>query len=50
MEEKVYKTMGGAGALNIVVGVISIVTGLACGVLLIVGGAKLLSQKRNILF
>ena len=34
MSEKTYKTMGGSGALNIVVGTVSIVTGIACGVLL----------------
>ena len=31
MEEKVYKTMGRSGALSIVVGVVSIVTGVAGG-------------------
>ena len=50
MEEKTYKTMGGAGALNIVVGVISIVVGVACGVLMIISGAKLLAGKTKILF
>lgn len=50
MEEKVYKTMGRSGALSIVVGVVSIVTGLAGGVLLIVSGARLLSRRTKILF
>ena len=50
MEEKVYKTMGGAGAMNIVLGVISIAVGLACGVLLIVSGSRLLAGKSIILF
>lgn len=50
MEEKIYKTMRGSGALNIVVGVIVFVIGAASGVLLIISGAKLLSGKSKILF
>ncbi len=50
MEERVHKTMGLTGALNITTGVVSIVVGLACGVLLIVGGSKLLSDRKNLLF
>ena len=50
MEEKTYKTMNGAGALNIVLGVISIAVGVACGVLMIISGAKLLAGKSKILF
>lgn len=50
MEEKIYKTMGGAGALNIVIGVITLVAGITGGVLLIISGAKLLSGKSKILF
>lgn len=50
MEEKVYKTMGRSGALSIVIGVVSIVTGLAGGVLLIISGARLLSGRTKILF
>ena len=50
MEEKVYKTMRGTGATNIVVGVLSLVVGITGGILLIISGAKLLSRKSNILF
>lgn len=50
MEEKVYKTMNGAGAMNIVLGVVALTIGLAAGVLLIISGAKLLAQKSKILF
>ncbi len=50
MEEKVYKTMNGAGAMNIVLGVISLTVGIAGGVLLIVSGAKLLAGKSRIIF
>lgn len=49
MSEKVYKVMGGAGALNIAFGIISIVVGLATGVLLIISGGKLLSGRKNII-
>jgi hypothetical protein len=49
MEEKVYKTLGGTGAVNIAFGVISIVAGVATGVLLIISGAKLLAARRNII-
>lgn len=50
MEEKTYKTMGGAGAMNIAIGVIALVTGVTTGVLLIVGGAKLLAGRNKIIF
>ena len=50
MEEKVYKTMNGAGALNIEIGVIAIVAGLTSGILLLISGAKLLIHKSNIMF
>ncbi len=50
MEERVHKTMTWTGALNIAVGVISIVFGLAGGVLLIVSGGKLLSDRNKLLF
>ena len=43
MEEKIYKIMRGAGALNIVLGI-------AAGVLLIISGGKLVSGKSRILF
>ena len=49
MSEKIYKVMGGAGALNIAFGVISIVVGIATGVLLIISGGKLLSGRKNII-
>lgn len=48
--ERVFKTMRGAGALNIVLGVIVLVVGIASGVLLIIGGSKLLGDKSKILF
>lgn len=50
MEEKTYKTMSGSGALNITIGVVALVGGVAAGVLLIISGAKLLSGRNKILF
>lgn len=50
MNEEAYKTMGRAGAANIAVGVIILVTGIVTGILSIVGGAVLLKNKSKILF
>ena len=50
MEERVYKIMNGAGAMNIAVGVVTLVTGIVCETLLLIGGAKLLAGKSKILF
>lgn len=50
MEEKTYKVMARGGALDITLGVIAIVAGVAGGVMLIISGAKLLSAKSKILF
>ena len=50
MEEKTYKTMRKSGALNIVAGILSIVTGITGGVLLIISGGKLLAGKTKIMF
>lgn len=50
MEEKVYKTMERSGVLAIVIGVISIASGLACGVLLLISGGRLLAGKSKLLF
>lgn len=50
MEEKTYHTMRHTGAMNIVLGIISIAAGVTAGVLLIIGGARLLAEKSKILF
>lgn len=50
MGEKIYKVMKGAGAANIVLGVITLVVGIVSGILLIITGAKLISGKSKILF
>ncbi len=49
-EEKTYKVMRNCGAANIAVGIISIVIGVATGILLIISGASLLGQKGKIMF
>lgn len=48
--EKAYNTMKKCGALNIAVGVIILVTGIASGVLVIASGGKLLKNKRHIVW
>ena len=50
MSEKAYKTMTGAGATNIVLGIIALVTGIVTGVLLIVQGGRLLKNKSGLTF
>lgn len=50
MNEKVYKTMAVAGAGNIALGVVMLVSGVACGILAIVSGARLLKRKSDIIF
>ena len=49
MNEKLYKMMGVSGAGNITLGIISIVTGVATGVLLIITGARLLKKRSDIM-
>ena len=49
-DEKTFKLLGHAGAIDIAFGVISIVAGIAGGVILIVSGAKLLGSKSKIIF
>ncbi|HKM04849.1 MAG TPA: hypothetical protein VJZ04_09750 [Lachnospiraceae bacterium] len=50
MEERTFKVMARTGAFNLTLGIITLVAGLAGGILLIVSGAKLLSQKTKIMF
>lgn len=48
--EKVYKTMRNTGALNIAIGSVMIVAGLATGVMAIISGAILLRRKSDVTF
>ncbi|MFI3201391.1 MAG: hypothetical protein R3Y54_07680 [Eubacteriales bacterium] len=50
MEETVYKSMKTVGAWNIALGTIIIVVGVVTGILMLIGGGRLLSQKSKILF
>ncbi len=50
MEERTYKLMGRSGAMNMAFGICFIVAGITLGVLLIVSGAKLLSNRNKITF
>lgn len=50
MEEQAYKTMQGAGAANLAIGIIMIVVGITTGVIAIVQGARLLRDKNEITF
>lgn len=50
MEEKTYKVMGMGGAAGIATGIVSMVVGVVCGVIMIVCGARLLAERKKILF
>lgn len=50
MQEKVHKTMTWTGAMGISLGVISIVFGIAGGILMIVSGSKLITDRKKLLF
>ena len=47
MEEKTYKVMGLGGVSGIVTGIVSIVAGVA---VMIICGARLLAERKKILF
>lgn len=50
MDEKIYKTIGRSAALAIILGILSIVGGVAGGVLLLISGGRLLAGKSKLLF
>lgn len=50
MNERAYKAMSFAGTVNIVVGIVIAVIGVAAGVLAIIGGARLLREKKGLTF
>lgn len=49
MQENTYKFLGGAGALNIAIGVLSIVFGITAGVLLIINGGRIFSSRKGMI-
>ena len=48
--EKAYKTMTSSSVMNITLGIIMIVAGLASGIITIVTGARLLKDRHGITF
>ena len=50
MNEKTYKAMSATGAGNIALGIVVLVSGVVCGVLAIINGARLLRKKSEIIF
>lgn len=47
MLEKFYHKINAAGAAGIACGVISIITGITIGIIMIVSGGKLLASKKD---
>lgn len=50
MNEKIYKTMSGAGVTSLVLGIVIMVTGIVSGIMLILGGTRLLKKRSEITF
>ena len=50
MGEKIYKVMRNIGIGNVVLGIIILVVGITTGILAIVGGARLIKNKSEIIF
>ncbi len=50
MNEKLYKCVKSSGAAAITTGVITVVAGVVCGIIMIVTGARLLAAKSESLF
>ena len=48
-QEKIYNTMKNAGRAGVAAGIVTIIAGLATGVVMIVYGAKLLFRKRDVI-
>ena len=50
MNEKVYKTMNNIGIMNLVLGICTIILAIGVGVTSIVAAAKLLKEKKSLMF
>lgn len=50
MNEKLFKTMGVTGAGNIALGVVILVVGITTGILAIISGARLMKEKKHLMF
>lgn len=49
MNEKTFKTVSNTGVLNLVLGIVVLVSGIASGVLLLISAARLLKSKNNMM-
>lgn len=49
-DEKAYRSMNFIGIVNISLGIVMVVVSAVCGAFIIVGGAKLLKDKKGITF
>lgn len=49
MQEKIFKTVAVTGVINLVLGVMVLVSGIVWGVLLLVSGSKLLKRKKDVI-
>ena len=49
MDEKTYNTIGSTGASSLVIGICVLAGGIAAGILLIVNGARLLSNRSKLI-
>lgn len=50
MNEKLFHSLRGIGAVGIVTGIVCIITGLTVGIISIISGAQALRIKRHIIF
>lgn len=49
MNEKIYKLMSSTGIASLIVGIVTLATGITAGILMIINGARLLKGKSDIL-
>lgn len=47
--ERIYKRMGFSGALNIILGILLLVVGIAGGIMLLISGSKLMNGRARMM-